>query len=104
MVIEPGNNINTGSNVASAKSRAPTGKAAEDGKPESTRDTQPGDSVSISNTAQTLAKVEASLAQVPDVDEAKVNGIRAAIENGSYSIDYNAIADGMLAHDQLLSS
>ena len=104
MVIEPGNKMNTGSSVASAKSHVPTGKAADNGKPESTRDAQSGDSVSISNTAQTLAKIEAKLAQVPDVDEAKVNEIRAALDKGTYSIDFSAIADGMLSHDQLLGS
>ena len=52
-----------------------------------------------------LAKVDAkteqfatqAIAQAPDVREAKVNAIQAAIKNGTYKIDVDAVADRLLA-------
>lgn len=51
------------------------------------------DKVSLSDT---LAKLEATLAEVPEVDRAKVDAIKQAIEDGSYSIDSQELARKMI--------
>lgn len=57
-----------------------------------------GASVSVSVLGRTL---EASRrADVSDIDQAKVDEIKAAISDGSYKVDAEAIADKMLANAQ----
>jgi negative regulator of flagellin synthesis FlgM len=51
------------------------------------------DKVSLSDT---LAKLEATLAEVPEVDRAKVDAIKQAIEDGSYNIDSQELARKMI--------
>jgi negative regulator of flagellin synthesis FlgM len=51
------------------------------------------DKVSLSDT---LAKLEATLAEVPEVDTAKVDAIKQAIEDGSYQIDSQELARKMI--------
>lgn len=51
------------------------------------------DKVSLSDT---LALLEQSLAEVPDVDIAKVEAIKQAIEDGSYQIDSMELARKMI--------
>ena len=43
---------------------------------------------------------QAHSSDVPDVDMAKVNAIRAAIEQGTYVVNPAAIADKLLANAQ----
>lgn len=51
------------------------------------------DKVSLSDT---LAKLEATLAEVPDVNIAKVEAIKQSIEDGSYQIDSQELARKMI--------
>jgi negative regulator of flagellin synthesis FlgM len=51
------------------------------------------DKVSLS---ETLAKLEASLAEVPDVNIAKVEAIKQSIDDGSYQIDSQELARKMI--------
>ncbi|MGH1486198.1 MAG: flagellar biosynthesis anti-sigma factor FlgM [Cellvibrionaceae bacterium] len=75
---------------------------AEEGidKP-SRNDTTPAsqDSVVLSNEAQSLKQLEAKIIDSTDVDTAKVNEIRQAIADGSYSIDADSIAQKILDFD-----
>jgi len=61
-----------------------------------------GDTVQLTNSAKLLERLEKSLASLPDVDSNRVAEVKAAIENGQYSIDADAIADAMIRFDQLL--
>jgi negative regulator of flagellin synthesis FlgM len=63
-------------------------------QPESDNPTQ---EVQITPTAQLLANVEQQLASTPEVDQARVDGIRQALSNGTYQIDSSRVADGLLA-------
>jgi negative regulator of flagellin synthesis FlgM len=49
--------------------------------------------VSLSDT---LSQVEKSLADVPTVNQAKVDSIKAAIEDGSYQVDSQQLARKMI--------
>ena len=63
---------------------APQGRAASN------------DTVQLTSGAKLLERLEKSLAALPDVDSARVAEVRAAIENGEYQIDADAIADAMI--------
>jgi len=95
MVIDPGNNINTASHNANRtkQSASPDSKSAKSEKPVAAN---VGDSVSLSAQGQNLAKLEAAIAQSPEVNESKVAQIKAAIDDGSYKVDADSIADKML--------
>ena len=60
------------------------------------------DTVSVSDTAQRLRSLEASIAQLPTVDTQRVEDIRAAIANGSFEIDPARVAEKMMSFENLL--
>lgn len=51
------------------------------------------DKVSLSDT---LSQVEKSLADVPTVNQTKVDSIKAAIDNGTYQVDSQQLARKMI--------
>lgn len=57
-----------------------------------------GVSVSVSNLAKSLGKPEATAPG--DIDTAKVASVKAAIQNGTFSVNAEAIADKLLANAQ----
>lgn len=54
------------------------------------------DSVSLSSTAQNLAKIETELKSLPDIDQTKVDAIKARIESGDYQVDSQNLAQKLL--------
>ena len=60
------------------------------------------DTVELTSSAQLLERLEKSLAALPEIDNARVDEIRSAIERGDYEIDASAIADAMLRFDRSL--
>lgn len=54
------------------------------------------DSVSLTDTAARLRRLESSLADLPEVDNERVATIKQAIADGSYQIDAGRIADKLL--------
>ena len=67
---------------------------------ESTNAASTGD-VDISS-AQTLDRIRQSLASEPIVDRQKVDTVKQALEDGSYQIDSENIADKLIELEQLL--
>ncbi len=61
-----------------------------------------GDTVQLSNAAQTLQNVEKKLANTPDVDSERVERLKQEIESGSYQINAERVAEKMLNFDNLL--
>jgi negative regulator of flagellin synthesis FlgM len=59
-----------------------------------------GDAVAITDTAAKLKAIEARLAQVPDVDAARVAAIRERIESGNYRPDPARIAEKLMRLEQ----
>ena len=57
---------------------------------------QQGDNVSLSDKAKNLKDLEASIKSQPDVDKEKVERIKAAIADGSYSVNSEKVAQKML--------
>ena len=61
------------------------------------------DAVSITDTAAKLKRIEASLAQQPEVDQSRVDAVRERVESGNYSVDPKKIAQKLLRLEQDLS-
>ena len=76
-------------NVQDKKTSAPPKNKAAD----------PGvktDTVDISDTAKRVSSAREELDRIPDVREDKVAELKAQIENGTYKVDSEKIADKML--------
>ncbi|MCH8497178.1 MAG: flagellar biosynthesis anti-sigma factor FlgM [Marinobacter sp.] len=58
------------------------------------------DSVSLSDQAKELKKMEEKLAQYPEIDDQRVEQIRAALADGSYKVDAEKLAQKMLEMDK----
>ena len=56
-----------------------------------------GDQVAISSHAQRIQSLETQIQQMPEVDTARVEAIKSAIEDGSYKVDAESTAQKMLA-------
>lgn len=61
-----------------------------------------GDTVELTSHAKLLERLDKTLATLPAVDDVRVAEIKAAIENGDYEIDADAIADAMLRFERSL--
>jgi negative regulator of flagellin synthesis FlgM len=65
---------------------------------------KPANPVQITDQARTLAALEQTVNSVPVVNEAKVARIRQAIEDGSYQVSPERIADKLLRMDRDLGA
>lgn len=54
------------------------------------------DTVTLTNTAADMLKLEERLASIPDIDDMRVAAIKEQIENGNYQVDADKIVDGLL--------
>lgn len=75
-------------------------KSAEDS---SALSHQTAETITLTNTAEQLRETEASLASVSVVDNQKVEQIKQSIQDGSYQIDSERIADKLIALEQALN-
>jgi negative regulator of flagellin synthesis FlgM len=60
------------------------------------------DSVELTGTAKKLQQAESGMADISDIDTEKVAQIKAAIENGSYRVNAEKVANNLLALDKAL--
>ena len=63
---------------------------------------QPHEEVSVSSTASLLSHLQRSLGSTPAVDQNRVDSIRNAIASGTYNIDSNQIAHGLINTERAL--
>jgi negative regulator of flagellin synthesis FlgM len=56
------------------------------------------DSVTLSDAARAISTAKASVSDAADVREDKVAALKAAIANGTYSVDSRSLAKSMLRH------
>jgi len=59
-----------------------------------------GDTVTFTNQAAEMLKLEEVLASIPDVDSNNVNEIKASIADGSYHIDPEKIVNNLLSFER----
>ena len=55
-----------------------------------------GDTVTFTNTVTEMLKLEKNLANIPDVDNARVTAIKLSIAEGNYQVNPEKIVDGLL--------
>ena len=96
----PGRN---GLDITQSRARAvdepQRGKASESAqRPDAARD-----DVQLTDTATNLKRIEASLAEMPEIDQSRVDEIRQRLQSDSYQIDHQQLAQKMLRLDQDLS-
>ena len=60
------------------------------------------DTVSLSEGAVQLGKLESAVANLPVVDAKRVEQIKQAIDNGSYEIDSVKVADKLMQFEHIL--
>ncbi|MBT4522389.1 MAG: flagellar biosynthesis anti-sigma factor FlgM [Halieaceae bacterium] len=88
----PGADLNQGSQKA--------GRAAARSSDSATQGTSAAgagdDTITLTNTAAELKKLEQSLAMIPDIDHARVATIKAAIAEGDYQVDADKIVSNLL--------
>lgn len=102
-------NINKLTNALNTNDRAKPQNAVTN-KPEKgsggaqvNRQDQPMDKVMLSPNSSSMQSIEAEIKSLPVVDDATVDKIRSAIENGEYKIDYDKLAGNMLSFEDNLS-
>ena len=61
------------------------------------------DSISLTDTASRLQKLESTIAELPVVDTQRVEDIRNAIANGEYEVNPARVAEKMLSLDAELN-
>ena len=89
-----------------ASSRSGGVKRTEQGesaRPSGGEENNRTDEVALTDTAVRLKRIEANLAELPEVDQAKVDAIRERVESGSYEVDGNAVAQRLVQLEQELS-
>lgn len=61
-----------------------------------------GDAVSLTASARAVLDARATLHAVPEVDSARVEQVRAALDAGQYQVDARRVAAGFLRLEALL--
>ena len=62
--------------------------------------TQAGDTVTLTNSARTLQKIEEAVAKTPVVNAAKVAAVKQAVNSGTYQVNAGQVADKMLQFER----
>ncbi len=61
------------------------------------------DAVALTDTAVRLKRIEANLAELPEVDQAKVDALRERIDSGNYQVDGQEVARKLMQMEQDIS-
>ncbi|GMW06281.1 MAG: hypothetical protein AMXMBFR8_10780 [Nevskiales bacterium] len=92
-----------GIDTGQVRARSVASREGEDKTAETRRSRAAADAVELTGTATRLKSVESRLAEVPDVDQARVREIRQRIESGEYRPDPARIAARLLRMEQDLA-
>lgn len=68
----------------------------------STAASQP-DTISLTDTGEQIQTLQQIIAETPEVDQARVESIKAAIEGGTYSVDSTELAQNLLQFEGLFN-
>jgi|CXWL01.1.fsa_nt_gi negative regulator of flagellin synthesis FlgM len=97
-----------GVDITSTRSRGPVRneRAADGDKAEASSRTEANSTssqVRLTDTASNLKQIEARLADLPNVDRARVDAVRQRIESGAYQVNAGRLADRLLAFERDLA-
>jgi negative regulator of flagellin synthesis FlgM len=99
------NGYDNSRSIASSKGTANSTPTADKVQSDST--TAPAastaDQVTLTGSARTLQKLSEAVASAPVVDTAKVAQIKEALQNGTYQINTQSVADKLLQSESGLS-
>ncbi|MBR9869547.1 MAG: flagellar biosynthesis anti-sigma factor FlgM [Gammaproteobacteria bacterium] len=95
--IGPGQ-VNTTRTQADKSSSSAPSPAADQAKAQSPA--ARGENVSLSNQAKNLKQLEEKLGDYPEMDDDRIAEIRSALDNGTYKIDAEKLAQKMLEMDE----
>lgn len=98
MEITPKDSVNIEAYVNQVQDKDKVDAASEQPQQQQAK----ADTVALSNAAKNIQEAQKQLEAIPDVREDKVAQLREQIENGTYEIDEEKIADKMLK-DALLN-
>ena len=76
------------------------GTAVKAGVDGTTRSQSAGETVELTSSAKLLERLEQTLKSLPEIDRARVDAVKTAIENGDYQIDSDGIAAALLRVDR----
>tara|TARA_R110002049_G_scaffold54526_10_gene151747 strand:- start:881 stop:1210 length:330 start_codon:yes stop_codon:yes gene_type:complete len=100
--VDPGTIGKLGNKPGEATTENKVSGGQEPPNPASGRFAKTEDTVELTGRAQLLERLEQSVDTLSPVNEARVAEVRAAIENGEYELDSDAIANAMLRFERLL--
>ncbi len=89
-----------GQNAPVGNQRNDAGEAAADSSGQSGSG---ADKVSLTGQAQQLRELETQLASEPVVDRQRVEAVRSAVEDGSFAVNPERIADKLINLEQALT-
>jgi negative regulator of flagellin synthesis FlgM len=72
--------------------------------PTSAGDSTATDTVNLTSTAERLKELEASMAEQPAVDPHRVEEVRQAIDDGTFEVNAERIANQLIETENLLAS
>jgi len=97
--IGPGQ-VNTQRTTADKSSGAQNTQPASNEQAKTQAQGARGENVSLSNQAKNLKQLEQKLGDYPEMDDDRIEQIRSALENGTYKIDAEKLAQKMLEMDE----
>ena len=86
--------------IAPIKGSTSSTGAADKGPSDAASGAQAADHVTLTDSARSLQKLEAAVANAPVVDTAKVATIKQAVSAGTYKIDAGRVADRILQFER----
>ncbi len=92
--------VNTSRTTADKVSGAQSPQPAADQQAKAQAQGARGESVSLSSQAKNLKQLEQKLGDYPEMDDERIAEIRSALENGTYKIDAEKLAQKMLDMDE----
>jgi len=94
--------VTTGSGQGTPVENQDGGKSGA--TPESTSTaSSTADSVNLTGEARQMQSLEARIASAPVVDTQRVQAVRTAVENGTFTVNPERIADKMISLEQALT-
>jgi negative regulator of flagellin synthesis FlgM len=86
----------TGKPLAPTATSATKGTSGSNPASAASSTTAPGAQIDISGTSARLRELEASVANVPVVDSARVDEIKQAIADGRFKVNADRVADSLI--------
>ncbi|MEA3196199.1 MAG: negative regulator of flagellin synthesis FlgM [Gammaproteobacteria bacterium] len=77
-----------------------TAKSQGDASAANAAASQTGDTVTLTDSARSLQKIEAAVAKAPVVNASKVAAVKQAISSGTFQIDARRVADKLLQFER----